>query len=203
MGKIHGSVDILASNGHMRWLQKGAETLPCAWRDWMSGIADFSAFSPFIGVSEITDEGNPCLTRRQCKKVWGDSFCQIVLLSTGKLGREMAGCYHLGEHPHRGVPGSGRRFLRGVKIDFHIIDKEWRGSTVDCPCITSFLPLVNAIYLYILYDRPLRWAMDSCAITEHCASNSERYRGVRWLNIPIYRINHAQTYLVAPGFAMI
>lgn len=76
-GQEHGSVDILASHDHMRWIQQGAGTLPCAWRDWLSCVADFVVVSQFLDIDEITDGRNgvrgetPWLTLRHCRRKGG------------------------------------------------------------------------------------------------------------------------------------
>ena len=52
-----GFVDILASDGHMKWLQGSSETLHCAWRDWLQSLADFVAVFPILDARQIMDDG--------------------------------------------------------------------------------------------------------------------------------------------------
>ena len=55
-GEQGGFVDIIASNGHRRWLQPSNETIPCAWRDWLKELADFAAAIPLSDVLQLMGE---------------------------------------------------------------------------------------------------------------------------------------------------
>ena len=73
-GRQNGLVDLLATGGHMRWLQPGNETLPHDSANWLGNLADFAALHPWLDASELPDseKGNadstPRLTCRQCRR---------------------------------------------------------------------------------------------------------------------------------------
>ena len=73
-GKQHGFIDLLASNGHMRWSQAGNETLPSDKRYWVDSLADFVTVHPWSDADTIYDEDKgasdqpPWLTCRQCRR---------------------------------------------------------------------------------------------------------------------------------------
>ena len=58
-GESNGYIDIVASNGHMRRLQRSNEILPCAWRGWRKELADF------IVVFHISMSMKSLMSRRE------------------------------------------------------------------------------------------------------------------------------------------
>ena len=74
IGSKMGFIDILASNGHMRWLQPAANTRPRAWRDWLIQLDDFVVVYPTLDINHMLDDKGvgeaspPWVTCRQCRR---------------------------------------------------------------------------------------------------------------------------------------
>ena len=73
-GRNKGFIDLIAANGHMRWLKPGIETLPRDRTHWLEELSDFAAVHPWENLQVLYDEdkGNvdstPRLTCRQCRR---------------------------------------------------------------------------------------------------------------------------------------
>ena len=63
MGPQHPThlIDFLATEGHIRWMQKGNETLPSGDKNWIGDLSDFAIPYPIIGPNEIF-ESEKCST---------------------------------------------------------------------------------------------------------------------------------------------
>ena len=73
-GEKNGYIDILAHNGHTRWLKRGLETLPACWANWLRNLADFVYTFPFLDACEVLDLDRDCVAQspwlscRQCRR---------------------------------------------------------------------------------------------------------------------------------------
>ena len=73
-GQGNGYIDLVAANGHMRWLKPWNETLPSDRTKWMGELSDFVVARPWLEAQVIFDEDNgnvddaPWLTCRQCRR---------------------------------------------------------------------------------------------------------------------------------------
>ena len=69
----NGFLDILATNGHMRRLHRGKESLSRERDNRLTALADFFFFPPSLNVNEPLDidraglPADPCPTCRQCR----------------------------------------------------------------------------------------------------------------------------------------
>lgn len=94
-GEKSGFLDILAPNGHARWLQPGIETAQCSWRDWLSSIADFYVVFPILGLRQLLGEcrgtpGNmPWLTCRQRRRKEKTHLSQSPFNHSAKLTKKI------------------------------------------------------------------------------------------------------------------
>ena len=129
-------VYIFAPDGHMRWLMRGSETLPLAWRGWLGTLYDFVATSPILDIGEILDDakgmgdGAPWLTCRQCRRLGEMPLAQPSFYRPSILPGKWSEAIIL-ENFHTGGYSCAETNLDGeVNKEFSILDKERRGSTI-------------------------------------------------------------------------
>ena len=53
VGNDHGFIDLLAADGHMRWLKPEGDTHPAALRDWFGLLKDFATVFHWVYIEEL------------------------------------------------------------------------------------------------------------------------------------------------------
>ena len=144
-GMQYGFADLLASDGHMRWLHAGNETLPIDKRDWLGKLADFVTAHPWLDGNTIYDEDkgstdlSPWLTCRQCRRKEKGPVAPRFFYRTSKLTNKWSEAVILESAQAGGYPIPTDSKLDPANASFPILTKEWRGSVPVTSTTTSFL----------------------------------------------------------------
>lgn len=134
-GRVHGFIDLLSPNGHMRRLQSGNETLPLDRNRWLDTLADFVTVRPRLDANAISGtqkgEYDPShwLTCRQCRRKEKGPIAPTAFYRASKLTTQWAGAIIL-ETSHTGgytTPDDPK--LDPIRESHPIIDKEWRNAS--------------------------------------------------------------------------
>ena len=143
-GNDTGFVDILAANGHMRWLQPNRETLPCAWRDWLNALADFVLVFPFGDVLRLLDEEResriciPWVACRQCRRKEKTPLAQSSFYKASKLTDKWSEDIILENTHTGGYPSADPDKYAAVNPTFPMFDLNWRDTAMRCDAVDLF-----------------------------------------------------------------
>ena len=143
-GERLGYVDILASNGHMRWLQLGNDTLPVEWKGWKRNLADFATVYPILETGTLLGEDrgdidhSGWLTCRQCRRKEKTPLALSPFYHATKLTAKWSEAIILENRRTGGYPEFNPSGMEPINTEFPIITREWRRSTESSPLVNQF-----------------------------------------------------------------
>ena len=144
LGEEAGYVDILASCGHMRWLQKGTDTLPTANRDWLQHLEDFVTIFPHIDADQIMDDNRdqstltPWVNCRQCRGKEKTPLATSEFYHAAKHTSKWSEAIILENTHTGGYPIPDPYIDDPINVTFPISKIEWRGTTENHQCVENF-----------------------------------------------------------------
>ena len=151
-GEKHGYLDILASSGHMRWLQVGIDTLPCAKRDWLKYLEDFVLVIPIGEAEQIMDDdhsnvsGCDWMNCRQCRRKEKTALASAEFYHTTKYTKKWSEAIILENSHTGGYPIAPHTIGDPVNLTFPIKQVEWRGTTQHHSMVDDFFDIGTGEY---------------------------------------------------------